>query len=227
MHDLKRIKDLQAQQVNLVNSYEALDAILDDLKSLRNKQEFIPSEMNSSIRDMLSKIREDQTSFISGYEALEFGETPATVTDCKAELDDYEKYILEKSSYVEVINFVLALDSDNAAAKSALEQHQAFAAAYNCRINSVAQCEADLKKYILLREAFEEKDPTKRLSDIIELSPMIDFPLVVALNTNALTHAGKAPAAKAFACEPVAAESSTNTPVKEIPVPEEKPLPVP
>lgn len=225
MHDLKRIKDLQAQQENLVNNYEALDAILDDLQSLRKKQEFIPSEMNSSIRDMLSKIRENQNSFISGYEALEFGETPTTVTDCKAELDDYEKYILEKSSYVEVINFVLALDSDNAAAKSALEQHQAFASAYNCRINSVAQCEADLKKYILLKEAFEEKDPTKRLSDIIELSPMIDFPLVVALNTNALTHAGKAPAAKEYAYEPVAAESNDQAPAKEIPVPDEKPVP--
>lgn len=203
MHDIKRIKDLLSQQANLTERYGDLDALLDDLKSLRNKQEFIPESMNSSIRTMLSDIQNDQDTFLSGYEALEFGTTPSSITECKAELDDYERYIIEKSSFVDVINFILSLDSDNAAARAALEQHQAFAAAYDCRSNSVAQCESDLKKYILLRKAFEEQDPTKRLSDIIELSPMIDFPLVVALNTNALTSGGKAPAASAAESSPV------------------------
>lgn len=186
MHDINRIKDLQLRQAALTGQYEELDVLLDDLRSLRSKQAFIPEDMTSSITAKLMDVQTDQRSFLTDYNALDFGATPSTITECKTELDDYETYILEKSSYVEVINFLLSLDSDNEAAKSALDQHKAYVAAYDCRTNSVDQCEKDLKKYILLRDAYKENDPTKRLSDIIELSPMIDFSLVVALNTNAL-----------------------------------------
>lgn len=187
MHDLTRIKALIDQNHNLSDRYKELDALLDDLHNLREKQEFIPEELNTSICTMLSQIHTDQDAFLSSYESLNFGATPSTVSGCLEELADYQKYILEKSSFVEVLQFILSLDSENASAKAALEQHQTFAAAYDCRNNSVDQCKEDLKKYILLRKAFLEEDPAKRLSSIIELSPMIDFPLVVALNTNTLT----------------------------------------
>ncbi len=202
MHDLNRIKDLLAQQEKLSAGYEELDALIQNLKTLRTEQKFIPDTVNASITDKLALLKTGQDSFLASYGELdELGDTPATITACKAELEDYEKYILEKAPFVDVINFVLSLESDNPSAKSALDEHKAFAAAYNCRANSVEQCKTDLKKYILLRKAFEEQDPTRRLSDIIELSPIIDFPLVVALNTNSLTIAGAetktAPAAEA------------------------------
>ncbi|MDO4616197.1 MAG: hypothetical protein Q4B03_01910 [Lachnospiraceae bacterium] len=197
MHDINRIRDLQTQQISLDAQYEELDALVDSLKTIRSNQEFLPEAITTSIRTKLADIQTKQKNFLTGYEALNLGSTPSTISGCKVELDDYEKYILEKSSYVEVINFVLSLDSDNASAKAALKQHKAFAASYDCRTNSVAQCETDLRKYILLRDAYEERDPARRLSSIIELSPMIDFPLVVALNTNALTCSGKDSAAEA------------------------------
>lgn len=187
MHDLNRIRFLLDQNQSLSDRFGELDALLDNLHTLRESQQFIPEELNSSICSTLTQLKMDQNTFLANYESLNFGATPSTITECKAELKDYETYILEKSSFVEVLQFVLSLDSDNADAKAALKQHQIYAAAYDCRSNSVAQCEEDLKKYILLRKAFEEKDPANRLSSIIELSPMIDFPLVVALNTNALT----------------------------------------
>ncbi len=218
MHDLKRIKDLLAQQADLTAHFEELDAVLDTYKTLRSRQEFIPQEINTQIRSKLTEIQSSQDTFLSGYEALDFGETPASVSACKAELDDYETYIIEKSSYVNVIHFILSLTSDNAAANAALDQHKAFAAAYDCRSNSVEQCEKDLKKYILLKKAFEEQDPTKRLSDIIELSPLIDFPLVVALNTNALVLSGASSA-------PVQSEPQTAPVRSEAPSAAEKEAP--
>lgn len=187
MHDLNRIKELLAQQTKLSERYEELDTVLADFKALRKNQEFIPQSMSSSICTKLADIQRDQDIFLAGYKALEFCDTASSIASCKAELEDYEKYILEKSTYVDVINFVLSLKSDNAAAMNALNQHKVFAASYDCRTNSAAQCETDLKRYILLKKAYEERDPAKRLSEIIELSPLIDFPLVVALNTNALT----------------------------------------
>ncbi len=216
MHDLKSIKDLQSRLENLSGKYEELDALLNTILSLREKQQVIPSSVSSSAAEQLKLVQAEQDSFLRKYEAMDFGNTPASIADCKAELDDYERYIIEKSSYVEVINFVLALDSDNQEAKNALKQHKAFAAAYDCRTNSAAQCEVDLKKYILLKKAFEEQDAARRLSDIIELSPIIDFPLVVALNTNALrVGSSSVPAADPKPAAPHAADSITPAPAAD------------
>ncbi|MDO4490672.1 MAG: hypothetical protein Q4B85_06380 [Lachnospiraceae bacterium] len=227
MHDISRIKDLQLQQTSLTDRFGELDALLEELKSFRSEQAFIPEELNTSICTMLSDIKKDQHTFLSGYEALDFGTTPSTLTACRTELDDYENYIIEKATYVDVINFILSLDSDNASAKTALEQHKEFAADYDCRANSVQQCESDLKKYILLKKAYEEQDPTKRLSDIIELSPLIDFPLVVALNTNALVSHRDEPAAQPAQDAAVTADSPASAAPTYVEQPAPAPAPVP
>ena len=189
MHDLNSITDLREHLNSLSGMYIDLNQLLEQLKAVMDHQTFIPESLYESLHEKMTLIISSQKDFIGKYSDLEIGILPEDIPSMNQKLEEQYKFLTEKKSFADIIQFVMSLHSEQTDIENDLTKEKESLKKFDIFSNSVETCKEYLKKYVLLKQVFEEQDPrTKFMLIMSNLSSQFSLPITYGLNTNAIVY---------------------------------------
>ena len=139
-----------------------------------NKNEFIPKELEKKATGNLCEIGLLQDQIKEQFVTLKLGEVPGKIATLEKFLEEYQKKLELKQRYLETVTFFMSLHSDEEEIEKLLDERKTKLALLELDSMDEEELDETLKPYVLLRKALEEKDFSKKLSLMYQLTDFFE-----------------------------------------------------
>lgn len=182
MYNLEKIQKLKEYLSALSDKSTELGNELKELCNIIDAEQFIPDIVSKSIKTKLEEIGIFQKEFFGIYQSVHLGDTPETIPAAYQKLNDMERSAEEKSVYADAVYFFTHLHSGNPEIEKSLEVCKAKLAEVDVYGLSVEECRRFAEKYVILKNAYNERDSRKKLALIFRLKESLPDDILMEIN---------------------------------------------